>query len=117
MIIVPGAPPVQETKHSRELGRRIEQVVREYQRDNPDVSLSDVRIALMQRTPGGDAPDLMRRKRVLVAAIAAVAVGVFTAISSTEGRLELNSQMWLIIAAVAAILGVTIAVIRTVRRS
>ena len=119
MIIAPGLPPLQETRHSRELSRRIDQVVRDYQRDNPEASLSDVRIALMQMTPGGDSPGVSRRKRALAAAVALLGTGVFTFMASTGGgtRFDNNSMMWGIIGGVAALLGITIAVIRTVRRS
>lgn len=118
MIIVPGVPAVQETRHSRELTRRIDQLVREYQRDHPDASLSDVRIALIQMTPGGNSPDLIRRKRVAGAVVGALAVGAFTAMASTGGgRFENSTMTWRIIGVVAALLAVTFAVIRTVRRS
>lgn len=118
MIIVPGVPPIQETRHSRELGRRIDQVVRDYQRDHPDASLSDVRIALTQMTPGADSLDMMRRKRALGIAIAALGAGVFAFMAATGGgsRFENTSMTWRIIGGVAALLGVTIAVIRTIRR-
>lgn len=118
MIILPGTPAVQETKHSRELGRRIEQLVREYQRDHPDASLSDVRIALMQRTPGADSPDVMRRRRVVgVIAGALLAGGVAAMAASGGGSFENNPMLWRIFGVVAALLGITIAVIRTVGRS
>lgn len=119
MIIVPGSLQVEETRHSRELGRRIDQVVRDYQRDNPDASLSDVRIALMQMTPGGDPPAVARRKGALATAIALVGTGVFTFMASTGGgsRFDNNTMMWWIIVGLAALVGVTIAVIRTIRRS
>ena len=115
MIIVPGLAPLQETRHSRELGRKIDQVVREYQNNHPDASLSDVRIALMQITPGGDSPDVMRRKRVLGVALAALGVFAFMAASGGRG-FDGNMTAWRIIGVVAAVLGVAIAVIRTVRR-
>ena len=117
MIIVPGSPQVEETRHSRELGRRIEHVVREYQRDNPDVSLSDVRIALMQRTPGGEFAPANRRKSALAVGIGALSVGVFTALASNGGRFAASSLTWQIIGVVAALCAVAFAVIRTVRRS
>ena len=119
MIIVPGASAVQETRHSRELGRKIDQVVRDYQRDHPDASFSDVRIALMQMTPGGDSPDVVRRKRMLGIAIGTLSAGVFAFMAATGGgsRFDNTSMTWRIIGAVAALCGVTIAVIRTVRRS
>ena len=117
MIIVPGLPPIQETKHSRELSRRIDQVVRDYQRDNPDASLSDVRIALMQMTPGGDSSEVARRKRAVAIAIALLGTGVFTFMASTGGRgVGSRDLTWVIMGVVAALLGVTIAVIRMARR-
>ena len=118
MIIVPGLPPLQETRHSRELGRRIDEVVRDYQRAHPDASLSDVRIALMQRTPGGDSPEVVRRKRALGIAIAALGAGVFAFMAASGGgsRIDNNSMTWGIIGGVAALAGVTIAVIRMIRR-
>ena len=117
MIIVPGIPQVQETRHSRELGRKIDQVVREYQRDHPDVSLSDVRIALMQMTPGGDAPEVTRRKRAMAIAIAALGAGVFTFMASTGGAgFQGTTTTWRIVGVAAAVLGVAIAAIRIVRR-
>ena len=118
MIIVPGLPPIEETKHSRELSRRIDQLVREYQRDHPDASLSDVRIALMQMAPGGDSPHVVRRRRMLSIALGALAAGVFAFIAATGGgsRFDNSSMTWRIIGGVAALLGVTIAVIRTIRR-
>jgi hypothetical protein len=118
MIIAPGLPPLQETRHSRELGRRIDQVVRDYQRDNPDASLSDVRIALMQIAPGAESPDMVRRKSALAVAIGALTVGAFTFMASTGGRgFDLGPMTWRIIGGGAALLGITIAVIRTARRS
>ena len=118
MIILPGTPAVQETRHSRELSRRIDQLVREYQRDNPDTSLSDVRIALMQRTPGGDSPVEMKRRRIVGVVAGALLAGGFAAMAASGGgSFESNTMTWRIIGVVAALLGVTIAVIRTVRRS
>jgi hypothetical protein len=116
MIIVPGATQVQETRHSRELGRRIDQLVREYQRDHPDASLSDVRIALMQRTPGGDSPELMKRRRVLGAVIGAIGVGAFTTLAANGGRFEPSSQGWMLGIAVA-IVGAMAVALRIARRS
>ena len=116
MIFVPAAHTPSATHHSRELSRRIEQVVRDYQRDNPDASSSDVRIAMAQFA---ESPEVMRRKRALAIAIAFLGTGVFTFMASTggTGRVGSNSMIWIIIAVVAALLGVTIAVIRMARRS
>ena len=51
MIIVPGLPPLQETRHSRELSRRIDDAVRDYQRTNPDMTDAEVRTALLRSVP------------------------------------------------------------------
>ena len=118
MLIVPGLPPLQQTRHSRELGRRVEQLVRDYQRENPDVTEGDVRTALAQLT-SSDAPsaDALRRKRVLAGVIAALGVGVFTAMASTGGELFQNNRMLLpIIGGVAAVAGVAMAALRLTRR-
>lgn len=117
MLIVPGQPPLQETRHSRELARRIDHAVREYQRDNPEVSLSDIRIALMQSTPGGDSTELARRKQVAAIVAGALAVGAFTAMASTGGRLfEGNSPAWRVVGIAVAVAAVAIALIRIARR-
>jgi hypothetical protein len=118
MIIAPGLPPVQETRHSRELSRKIDQVVRDYQRDHPDASLTDVRIALMQMTPGGDSPDVVRRRRVLGVVMGALVAGAFGAMATTGGgRFEGNTTTWQIIGVAAAAIGVAIAAIRIIRRA
>lgn len=118
MLIAPGIQPLQETRHSRELARRVDQTVRDYQRDNPDVSLSDIRVALMQSTPGGDSPQVLRRKQALAMAIGFIGVGVFTFMASTggTGRFTGNTMTWLIMGIAAAALGVTIVIIRMARR-
>jgi hypothetical protein len=113
MLIVPGLPPLQQTRHSRELGRRVEQLVRDYQRENPDVTEGDVRTALSQLTSDTPSPDVARRKRVLAGVIAALLVGAFTAMASTGGELFQNNRMLFpIIGVFAAVAGVAIAAIR-----
>jgi hypothetical protein len=118
MLMIPGLPPLQQTRHSRELGRRVEQLVRDYQREHPDVSEGDVRAALAQLT-SSDPPstDIHRRKRVLAGVIAAIAVGAFTAMASSGGDLFANNKTLLpIIGVIAAVFGVAIAAIRLSRR-
>ena len=118
MLIVPGLQPLQQTRHSRELGRRVEQLVRDYQREHPDVTEGDVRTALAQLTSETASPDALRRKRVLAVAVGALTVGAFTAMASTGGDLfENNRLLFPIIGVVAAVAGVAIAVIRMVQRS
>ena len=118
MLIVPGLQPLQQTRHSRELGRRVEQLVRDYQRENPDVTEGDVRTALAQLTSDTSSPDTLRRKRVLAMVMAALTVGAFTAMASTGGALfENNGMLFPIIGVVAAVCGVAFAVIRMVQRN
>jgi hypothetical protein len=117
-MIIPALHAHETTRHSRELSRRIEEVVRDYQRDNPDTSLSDVRIALAQLTPGGESSVAMGRKRALAVVVGALSVGIFTMIASTGGEgFKDTSMTWRIIGVVAALAGVTIAAIRIARRS
>ena len=116
MIFIPGTPNVRETRHARELSRRIDQVVREYQSDHPDATPGDVRAALLRLAPDGDEGQVSRG-RVAGIAAGAVMVGLFTAMAAGGGELFANNTMtWRVIGVVAALLGVTIAVIRTVRR-
>ena len=118
MLIVPGLQPLQQTRHSRELGRRVEQLVRDYQREHPDVTEGDVRTALAQLTSETASPDALRRKRVLAVAVGALTVGAFTAMASTGGDLfENNRLLFPIIGVVAAVAGVAIAVIRMAQRN
>jgi hypothetical protein len=115
MIIIPGQPALQETRHSRELQGRVEKAIREYQREHPDATEADVRIALMKSTPG-DAPEVQRRRTAIAVAIAAAVMGAFTATASSGGNF--TSQTWVMIfGIVAAVGGVAFAAIRLARRS
>ena len=117
MIIIPGNPPLQQTRHSSELGRRVEQLVRDYQREHPDVTEGDVRTALAQLT--SELPqDNLRRNRVLGAVLAALGAGLFGIMASTGGQGFANNPMvFKIVGVAAAVLGVTFAAIRIARRS
>lgn len=117
MLIVPGLPPLQETTHSRELRRRVEQVVRDYQRDHPAASDDDVRTALTYSAPGVS-PGALRLRRAAGVAIALLAAGVFTFMASTEGgtRFEGNTLVWRVLGGAAALAAVAIAAIRLARR-
>jgi hypothetical protein len=115
MIIVPGLPPLQETRHSRELSRRIDDAVRDYQRANPDTTEADVRTALLRSAPAGDAPDVVRRRRVAAIAVAVAAVGAFTATANAGGNF--NRPTWLLISGIVAAVGaVAFVAIRWARR-
>jgi hypothetical protein len=117
MIFVPSLHTQRSTHHSRELSRRIEDVVREYQRHNSDASASDVRTALAHVSQASGSLDV--RRKVLAMVIGFLGVGVFTFMAATggTGRTGSNSMIWIIVGVVAALLGVTIAVIRMARRS
>ena len=118
MLIVPGLPPLQQTSNSRELGRRVEQVIRDFQRDHPEMTEAEVRAALVHSTPG-DAPEIVRRKRALGIAIAMLGAGVFTFMASTGGGTRYSGGtggVWQIIGAVAAICAVVFTLIRLARR-
>lgn len=118
MIIVPGMPPLQQTRHSRELGRKVEQLVRDYQRENPDVTESDVHSALAQLTTPGESPGVARQRRVLGVVIGALAAVAFGVMASTDGgRFENNTTVFRIIGALAAIFAIAIAAVRLARRS
>jgi hypothetical protein len=115
MIIVPGPQPLTETRHSRELADRIRRTVRDYQREHPDIADSDVRTALLQTTPGEDLPDVTRRRRIAAAAVAAACAVGFVVMASTGGR-GLSNVAWPVVGAIAAALGVAIAVVRFTQR-
>jgi hypothetical protein len=112
MMIIPGSSPLHETRHSRELGRLLDDVVREYQRTNPDVTDADVRTALLRL-----APDDYRRRGlgVVIGVLTALAFGVMA--STGGGRYAPGSLGWRILAIVGAVAGVTIVAIRLARRA
>ena len=103
MIIVPGLPPLQETRHSRELSRRVDDAVRDYRRINPDVTEADVRTALLQSTPAGASPDVARRRRAVGVGLAAAVVGAFTATANSGGKF--TGQTWIMILGAVAVAG------------
>lgn len=117
MFIASRVAPLHQTRHSRELARRVEQAVRDYQRENPDITESEVRTALLQSAPGGDFHDQRRRKLVVMAAAVLVG-GTFAMLATTSGRgFETGTAGWRILGAAAAAAGLAIALIRVVRRS
>ena len=118
MIIAPGLPPLHQTRHSRELARRVEQAVRDYQRDNPDVTESEVRTALLQSAPGGDAPEVMRRKRMMGLVVAVLMGGVFALVASTGGgRFGEGNAVWQVVGVIGAVIAVAITAIRFASRN
>jgi hypothetical protein len=112
MMIIPGGSALHETRHSRALGRQLDDVVREYQRTNPDVTDAEVRTALLRLTPSDSRRRLMA---VILGALTAVAFGVMAATGG--GRYAPGTLGWRILAIIAAVAGVTIAAIRLARRA
>ena len=118
MIIVPGLPPLHQTRHARELARRVEQAVRDYQRDNPDVTESEVRTALLQSAAGGESLEGMRRKRVLRIVVAVLMAGVFALVASTGGgRFGEGNAVWQVVGVIGAVIAVAITAIRFASRN
>ena len=117
MIIVPGLPPLQQTRHSRELGKRVEQLVRDYQRENPDVTEGDVRTAMAQLSSGGPSSDTLRRKRALLAVVGGLTAAGFGMMASTGGKgFENNPLTFRIIGLIAGVCAVVFVAISLARR-
>lgn len=118
MLIIPGLPPLRETTHSRELRRRVEAVVRAYQRENPAATDADVSTALAQSTPGGHSPEMSRRRAIGIAIAVLLGAG-FAVMAVTGGgtRFENSFLVWRVIGGAAAAAAVAIAIVRLVRKS
>ena len=115
MIVAPLHVQHTDTRHTRELSRRVTDVVRDYCRENPDVSDGEVRTALSMSGPPGTSIDVARRRKVVAAAVGAAIMGAFTATANAGGNV--NSQTWLLIGGIlAAVGGVAFAAIRLARR-
>ena len=118
MIYIPERPePPPQTRHSRELARRVEQEVRDYKRQHPELTEDEVRSALMQSTPAGDSTDLTRRKRIAAIAMGVAVAGAFGVMASNSGNVAGINFGWKIVGICAAVLAVAIAAIRIVRRT
>jgi hypothetical protein len=119
MIIIPERPePPPQTPHSRELARRVEQEVRDYKRQHPELTEDEVRSALMQSTPAGDSTNFTRRKRIAAIAMGAAVAGAFGVMASnSSGNVAGINFGWKIVGVCAAVLAVAIAAIRIVRRT
>jgi len=78
---------------------------------------AEVRAALVHSTPG-DAPELVRRRKVVGVTIAAFTAAAFGAMAASGGgtRSIGGTGVWPIIGGVAAICGVAFAAIRLARR-
>lgn len=118
MIIIPErTEPPPQTPYSRELARRIEQQVRDYKREHPDLTADEVRAALMQSTPAEDSTNFMRRKRIAAIAMGAAVAGAFAVMASNSGNVAGINFGWKIVGVCAGVLAVTLAAIRIARRT
>jgi hypothetical protein len=105
------------TRHSRELGQRFDEVVREYRREHSDLSAGDVRTALMTSLQrAGSAEDEARQRRVAILTVVAIVVAFIGAAvlnGQTIGGRAISIRVLGIVATVAA---VAFAAIRFARR-
>lgn len=119
MIFIPGLPPLPAQSHtrlSRELGTRIDNLVRDYKRQNPELTDGEIRAALLQSAPAGDSPEVVRRRRAAAVGVAAAVFGAFVAIGSNGGTLPIAGETWKIVGIVAAVGVAAIALIVRARR-
>jgi hypothetical protein len=122
-IIVPDSAPTQ-TRHSRELGKRVDQVIHEFRREYPELTDDEIRAALDQATPAGAAPRRgAGRRRPAVAAMAgvaaALAAGIAVAFDGSGGggtAGDSGSGISLIVAGTIAAAVVVVALIVASRR-
>jgi hypothetical protein len=115
MIIVPGVPELPQTRHSRELNKQVDDVVRDYRRNHPDVTDGEVRAALLRSSPAGELPGVARRKMVAGVAVGAAMAGAFAAMARSGGTFA-GATGWMIGGIVVAVLAIAIAVLRIAQR-
>lgn len=118
MFFMAGLPPMQApspTRRSRELGKRIDELVLDYRRQNPELTDAEIRAALVQSAPPGDSVDVRRRRAFAVGVTAAI-VGAFVAVGSNSGKLPIAGETWGMVGIVAAIGIGAIALIVRARR-
>ena len=120
MVFVPiiHQPPLLQTRHSRELGLRFDEAVREYKRQHPDLTDVDVRTALavsLQKV--GSPEDEARQRKLAIFVLVAIAL-VFMGVALAGGSSDQDSEgkAFLILGVVAAVGGIAIAAIRIARR-
>ncbi len=115
MIIVPGVPELPQTRHSRELNKQVDDVVRDYRRKHPDVTDGEIRAALMRSSPAGELPGVARRRKVAAVALGAAMAGAFGAMASSGGKFA-GATGWMIGGIVVAVCAVAIVVLRIAQR-
>ena len=116
MIILPvpqQAPP--PTARSRELGRQIDALVRDFKRDNPDVTDDELRSALLHSAPT-TGPDPTNARRAMGILVATMALGSAVAILIGNGPARATGGVWIFIGVAVGIAGVAFAVIQFARR-
>lgn len=108
------------TRQSHELASRIEETIREFKKEHPELRDDEVQMALTEAARGStDEESSARQRRIALAVIGAV-VGVFAAVGaatvgSSRGDGGGSVLTWIPMAAVAATI-VGIAIVRIVRR-
>jgi len=103
---MPGLLPLQapsQTRLSRELGKRIDNLVLDYKRQNPELTDAEVRAALLQSAPADDSPEVIRRRRAFAVGVTAAIVGAFVAVGSNAGKLPGVGETWTIVGVVAMV--------------
>lgn len=118
MIIVPmrsEAPA--PTRRSRELASRLEEAIREYRRQEPGLTESEVRAAAASlATPDEDAVAAIRRRQVIAVSAAAVLAVLGVVLSATSGGdVDGNTASKTAMPVIAALIG-AIAVVAAVLR-
>ena len=122
-MIFPGrTPEAAPTRHSRELSRRLEQVVRDYQRENSDLTTEEIRTALLHSTEGYQDEGALtaRRLRAILAVVAAAVIAGVAVLTQdgTRGGGGSGSEgiAWKVVAGVVMALAIVFAVSRNVNR-
>lgn len=118
MIIIPTRQePPAPTRRSRELGARFEEALREYRRQEPGLTDDEVRAATAGLVaPDEDAAAALRRRRIMVAGLAAAIGMVGAVISATRGAGGTAPTGWaqsaqpLLIAIIVALAFVAVAI-------
>ena len=113
-IPVPQQAPA-PTANSRELGRRIDDVVRDFKRDHPNVTDSEVRSALLHSAPtaGANPTNARRAIAVLVGIMAAFTAGSMVL---GDGSTRPGSGVWMYVGVAIGIVGLVFAGIQFARR-
>lgn len=122
MIFPVRTPAAAPTRHSRELSRRVEQVVRDYQRENSDLTTEEIRTALLHSTEGYEDEGALtgRRLRAILAIVAAAVIAGVAVMTESGtrggGGAESADIMWKVVAGVIAALAIVMVVVRNVNR-